>query len=79
MGEDFSITSKQYEIIANIKQKVLEMLVTDTSVTDILNMICSMVESTLSNTVASIVIKDSSSGLLSIKSPHLLLIITLIF
>lgn len=67
MSEDVSITPKQYDIIADIMQKTLEMLVANDSVINIFNTLCALAESVLPNAVASIMMTDSRSGLLSVK------------
>lgn len=67
MSEDVSITPKQYDIIADITQKTLEMLVANDSENDIFNTLCSLAESVLPNAAASIMMVDSDSGLLSVK------------
>ena len=67
MSEDVSITPKQYDVIAEIMQKTLKMLVANDSVADILNTLCSLAESVLPNAAASIMMLESSSGLLTVK------------
>ncbi len=57
----------QYDVIADIQQKTLEMLVAEDTTKDILNTLCSLAESALSNSVASIMMKDEQNGLLSVK------------
>jgi diguanylate cyclase (GGDEF)-like protein/PAS domain S-box-containing protein len=66
MSENVPITPKQYDVIADIQQQTLEMLVADDPVNDILNTLCSLAESVLANAVASIMMTDASSGLLSV-------------
>jgi PAS domain S-box-containing protein/diguanylate cyclase (GGDEF)-like protein len=67
MSEDVSITPEQYDIIAEITQKTLEMLVANDSENDIFHTLCSLAESTLPNAAASIMMVDNISGLLSVK------------
>jgi len=67
MSEDVSITPKQYDMIADIMQKTLEMLVANESAISIFNTLCSLAESALPNAAASIMMMNSSSGLLSVK------------
>jgi len=67
MSEDVSITPEQYDVIARIQQKTLEMLVANDSVTDIFNTLCSLAESVLPNAAASIMMKDRSHGLLNVR------------
>jgi PAS domain S-box-containing protein/diguanylate cyclase (GGDEF)-like protein len=66
MSEDVLITPQQYDIIADIQQKILVKLVTDYPITDILNSLCLLAESILPNAVASIMMIDSSNGLLNV-------------
>jgi PAS domain S-box-containing protein/diguanylate cyclase (GGDEF)-like protein len=68
MSEDVLITPRQYDIIADIQQKILEKLVTNKPIADILNSLCLLAESILPNAVASIMIIDASDGLLSVMS-----------
>jgi len=67
MSEDVSISPKQYDVIANIQQKTLEMLVANDSMADIFNTLCLLAESVLPNAVSSIMMKDECNGLLSVK------------
>jgi PAS domain S-box-containing protein/diguanylate cyclase (GGDEF)-like protein len=66
MSEDVLITPQQYDIIADIQQQILVKLVTDYPITDILNSLCLLAESILPNAVASIMMIDSSNGLLNV-------------
>ncbi len=66
MSEYVLITPKQYDIIAGIQQQTLEKLVANDPVADILNYLCLLAESALSNAVASIMMIDASDGLLSV-------------
>ncbi|MFT7008330.1 MAG: PAS domain S-box-containing protein/diguanylate cyclase (GGDEF)-like protein [Colwellia sp.] len=68
MSEDVLITPQQYDIIADIQQKILEKLVTNKPIADILNSLCLLAESILPNAVASIMMIDASDGLLSVMS-----------
>lgn len=67
MSDNVSITPKQYDVIAGIQQKTLEMLVANDPVNDIFNTLCFLAESALSNAAASIMMMDASDGLLSVK------------
>jgi len=67
MRENVSITPKQYDVIADIQQRTLEMLVANAPVSDIFNALCSLAESVLPNAVASIMMKSTGTGLLSVK------------
>jgi len=66
MSEDVLITPKQYDILANIQQQILEKLVANESVDCILNSLCLLAESFLPNAVASIMMIDVNDGLLSV-------------
>ena len=66
MSESVSITPKQYDIIADIQQQILEKLVANEPVADILSSLCLLAESILPNAVASIMMIDASDGLLSV-------------
>jgi PAS domain S-box-containing protein/diguanylate cyclase (GGDEF)-like protein len=66
MSDDVVITPQQYEIIADIQQKILEKLVTNDPVAEILNSLCLLAESILPNAAASIMMIDASDGLLNV-------------
>jgi len=66
MDEDVLITPQQYDIIANIQQRILEKLADNHPVTDILNSLCLLVERLLPNAAASIMTVDTNNGTLSV-------------
>ena len=66
MSEDVLISPEQYDVIADIQQKILEKLVANYPVADILNSLCLLAESLLPNAVASIMMIDKSDGLLNV-------------
>jgi PAS domain S-box-containing protein/diguanylate cyclase (GGDEF)-like protein len=66
MSEVVLITAQQHDIIADIHQQTLEKIVSDGPVTDILNSLCLLAESVLPNTVASIMMIETSDGLLNV-------------
>lgn len=67
MSENVSITPKQYDFIADIQHQTLEKLAANDPVADILNTLCLLAESILPNAVASIMMIDTSDGLLSVR------------
>ena len=62
------ITTQEYNDILNIQSTILEMIASRTKVNEILAKLCEMAEALLSNSVASIMLKDSQSGLMSVLS-----------
>ncbi len=66
MNEAVSITPKQYDIIADIQQQILEQIASDEPAIDVLNLLCSLAESVLDNAVASIMLLDESTGLMNV-------------
>ncbi|MCW8831946.1 MAG: EAL domain-containing protein [Colwellia sp.] len=66
MSETVNITAEQYDIIADIQQQTLAKLASDKPALDILNALCLLAESVLSNAVASIMLTDSNTGLLNV-------------
>ena len=66
MSEDVLISPLQYDVIADIQKKILEKLVNNEPIPDILNALCSLAESFLPNSVASIMMVEPSSGLLNV-------------
>ena len=66
MNEAVKITPEQYDIIADIQQQTLVKLASNVPAIEILNALCSLAESVLSNAVASIMLTDRSIGLLSV-------------
>ncbi|MBL0710047.1 MAG: PAS domain S-box protein, partial [Colwellia sp.] len=66
MSEVLEITPQQYDIIADIQQKILAKLAVDEPAIDILNLLCSLAENALSNAVASIMLVDKATNLMSV-------------
>jgi len=62
------LTNVEYNQILNLQQQILEMLSSNNNTTDILSQLCLLAESLLPNSVASIMLKNKDSGLMSIKS-----------
>ena len=62
------ITSDQFESILNIQQKILNFIAQDRKENDILDELCSLSEIMLENSVASIMLKNPSTNLLSLVS-----------
>jgi PAS domain S-box-containing protein/diguanylate cyclase (GGDEF)-like protein len=66
MTKNISITAEEYAAISNIQQEILEKLVVDAPSIDILSALCFLAESLLPNSVASIMMVDEKSGLMSV-------------
>lgn len=66
MSPDVLISPQQYDNIADIQQQILEKLVVNEPIPDILNSLCLLAESFLPNSVASIMMIEPSTGLLSV-------------
>jgi len=66
MNEAVNITPKQYDIIADIQQQILDQLASDEPAIAILNSLCLFAESVLANAVASIMLLDEGTGLLNV-------------
>lgn len=66
--EEVPITSKQHNDILNIQKTIFKMIARRENYHIILDKLCKMAESLLSNAVASIMIKDSKTGLLNVLS-----------
>ncbi len=66
MNEAVNITPEQYDIIAYIQQQTLAKLASNVPAIEILNALCSLAESVLSNAVASIMLTDETTGFLSV-------------
>ena len=63
--DEVPITPKEYNNILNIQNKVLDMIASHATSTEVLEQLCTMAEGLLPNSVASVMLKDSS-GLLSV-------------
>ena len=62
------ITSGEYNDILDIQKNILEMLASQENAADILEALCLLIEKNLSNSLASIVLKNQNSGLLNVLS-----------
>ena len=65
---EVEITAQEYNEILNIQSEVLEMLASHGNFTDILARLCTMAESLLPNSVASIMLLDKTTGLMNVLS-----------
>ncbi len=65
--EHAPITAKQYEEVLNIQRQVIEMIAKRANHKEILDTLCRLAETLLPNAVASIMLKDPKTGLLSLK------------
>ena len=66
--EEIILTQIEYNQILNIQQKILEMLALEEKTTDILSNVCFLAESLLTNSVASIMLLNKDTGLMSVKT-----------
>jgi PAS domain S-box-containing protein/diguanylate cyclase (GGDEF)-like protein len=66
--DEVSITPEEYNDILNIQNEILEMLASHGNFTDILARLCQLAESLLPNSVASIMLLNKESGLMSVLS-----------
>ena len=66
--DEISISSQEYNDILDIQQIVLGMLAYHGDYQDILDTLCSLAEKLLPNSVASIMLKDEQTGLMSVLS-----------
>lgn len=64
--DEIVLSQTEYNQILNIQQQILEMLASHYDTSTILSKLCSLAESLLPNSVASIMLKDKNSGLMSI-------------
>jgi PAS domain S-box-containing protein/diguanylate cyclase (GGDEF)-like protein len=67
-NDEIILAPAQYNQILNIHQQILEMLSINEKTSNILSKLCSLAESLLPNSVASIMLKDKKTGLMSVKS-----------
>ncbi len=65
--EDVPITPKQYENVLEIQHTILSMMAQRENHHNILDRLCRMAEALLPNSVASIMLKESKTGLLSLR------------
>jgi len=66
--EEVPITTKQYNDILDLQQKTLNMIASKGATIDILENLCSLAEKLLPNSVASVMLKSKSTGLMSVLS-----------
>jgi len=66
--EEVTLTLEQQENISKIQQEILSMVASHNSTEDILNRLCILAEKLLPNAVASIMLLNKKTGLISIKS-----------
>ncbi|MEA2074102.1 MAG: EAL domain-containing protein [Campylobacterota bacterium] len=66
--EEVSITENEYNNILNIQQKTLEMISTASDAEDVLAHLCQLAEELLPNSVASIMMLNQKTGLMSVLS-----------
>jgi diguanylate cyclase (GGDEF)-like protein/PAS domain S-box-containing protein len=66
--KEILVSSFEYNQILNMQQYILEMLASNYPTTQILSKLCSLAESLLPNSVASIMLKDKDTGLMNVKS-----------
>jgi len=64
--EDIPITSQEYNDILDIQQKILSMMASKGSSIDILGHLCTLAETLLPNSVASIMMLDETTGLMNV-------------
>ena len=64
--DEVSITEDQHNSILEIQLSILEMIASNNSSSNILDRLCSMAEALLPNSVASIMILDKKTGLMSV-------------
>lgn len=67
-ANEVPITTQEYNDILNIQNKILDMLASHEKGNDILSHLCKMAEELLPNSVASIMLKDKFTGLMSVLS-----------
>jgi len=66
--QEVPITIEQYNELTNIQQNILSMITSHNNTQDILDKLCSLAEKLLPNSIASIMLKDSNTGLMSVES-----------
>ena len=66
--DEVAITQKEYNDILDIQSEILSMLASQGNYTDILARLCTMAESLLPNSVASIMMVNPETGLMSVLS-----------
>ena len=66
--DEIILTQIEYNQILNIQNKILEMLASEKDTIDILSNICFLAKSLLTNSVASIMLLNKDTGLMSVKT-----------
>jgi hypothetical protein len=66
--DEAPISPDEYNHISDLQLKILEMLASHDKTTDVLAHLCQLAESLLTNSVASIMLKDPKTGLMSVLS-----------
>lgn len=66
-NEEVEITPKQYNDILDIQQQILNMIAGPHHTKDALNLLCNLAESLLPNSVASVMLLDPETKLLSVR------------
>jgi len=66
--DEVPISSEEYGHISNLQLKILEMTASHGKSTDVLAQLCQLAESLLPNSVASIMLKNTTTGLMSVLS-----------
>lgn len=66
-NEEIILSHNEYNQILNIQQQILEMIASHYQTSEILAKLCTLAESLLPNSVASIMIKNKESGLMSVR------------
>lgn len=66
-NEEIILSSDEYNQILNIQQQILEMIASHKQTSEVLAKLCSLAESLLPNSVASIMIKNKETGLMSVR------------
>lgn len=67
-NEEIILSSDEYNQILNIQQQILEMIASHKQTSEILAKLCSLAESLLPNSVASIMLKNKETGLMSVRT-----------
>lgn len=66
--DEVSISPEEYDHISNIQQEILEMTASHGNSSDVLARLCQLAESLLPNSIASIMLKNEKTGLISVLS-----------
>ena len=66
--DEIILTQMEYDQILNIQHQILEMLASEKKTTNILSNICYLAESLLPNSVASIMLLNKETGLMSVRT-----------